>query len=122
MLGELDITGTPVTRKGRRVSLSRSPVSSLHDIVLGVHIYLPALKKIMNVSPNTHYKQCPQGKTKSLTYLDLVISEGGDEVCHGHDLGVLLVRLGLLAIEWVDLGLVENGCHHQVLENLHIRG
>ena len=50
--------------------------------------------------------------------LDLSIPESVDEVGHGHDLGVLLVRLRLLAVERVNLWFVEDRRHHKVLENL----
>lgn len=56
--------------------------------------------------------------TPQRLHLNLLVPEGDDEVCHGHDLRVLLVRLGLLAVERVYLGLVQDRRHYKVLEHL----
>ena len=40
-----------------------------------------------------------------LKLVDVVVLVGHDQVRHGQDLGVILVRLGLLRVERVDVGL-----------------
>ena len=44
-----------------------------------------------------------------LKLVNVVVLVGHDQVRHGQDLGVILVRLGLLRVERVDVGLHQPG-------------
>lgn len=67
------------------------------------HTY-PKKLEIQRGSFATEHAQYPETNVgDNGHYLDLLVPEGCDEVGHGYDLGILLVRLGLLAVERVDL-------------------
>ena len=54
----------------------------------------------------------------SLVLVDVVSLVGVDQVCHGSNTGVVLVRFRLLGFEWVDVGLHQHGGEDEVFEDL----